>query len=176
MKDIKNLTVRAILAAVLCAFAPVAIPSGAVPITLATFIIYIISACTDISFSVPAVILYIALGACGVPVFSGFAGGFQIISGITGGYIIGYLPCAAVISLLCSRFGSKKAIFPLSMILGTLICYVVGTVWYILQTKSSVAAALSVCILPFLLGDIIKIASAACISVTLRPKLGKILK
>ena len=96
--------------------------------------------------------------------------------GVGFGYILGYLPCAAVISLLCGRFESKKAVFPLSMILGTVICYAVGTAWYILQTKSSVAAALSVCILPFLLGDIIKITSAACISVALRPKLEKILK
>lgn len=176
MEHVKNLTSRAILAALICVIAPFAFPSGAIPITLASFIIFVISACTQAKFSVPAVTIYILLGCFGLPVFSGFTGGFQIISGITGGYIISYIPCAAIISLLCGKFGNKKIIFPLSMTFATLICYIGGTLWYVFQTKSTFIAALSVCVLPFALGDILKITAAACISVALRPKLDKILK
>ena len=89
MKHIKNLTVRAILAAAICVIAPICIPTGSVPVTAATLIIFIISACSDISFSLPAVLLYIALGAFGLPVFSGFSGGFHIVAGVTGGFILG---------------------------------------------------------------------------------------
>lgn len=176
MEHIKNLTLRAILAAAICVIAPSAIPSGAIPITLASFIIFVISACTQVKFSVPAVTIYILLGCFGLPVFSGFNGGFQIISGITGGYIISYIPCSAIISLLCGRFGNKKAVFPLSMIIATLICYACGTLWYVFQTKSNFIAALSVCVLPFVFGDILKITAASFISVALRPKLNKIIK
>ena len=175
MKHIKNLTLRAILAAVICVIAPFALPAGAIPITLASFIIFIVSACTKAKFSIPAISIYILLGCFGLPVFSGFCGGLQILTGLTGGYIIGYLPCAAVISFLCEKHGNNKAVFPLSMLLGTVICYLCGASWYIAQTEYSVATALLTCIVPFILGDIIKITAASIISITLRPRLAKIL-
>lgn len=176
MEHVKNLTLRAILAAAICVIAPLSIPSGAIPVTLASLIIYVVSACTQVKFSVPAVTIYILLGCFGLPVFSGFTGGFQIVSGITGGYIISYVPCSAVISLLCGKFGNKKIIIPLSMILATLICYVCGTLWYAFQTDSTFLASVPVCVLPFVPGDILKITAATCICVALRPKLDKILK
>lgn len=176
MEHVKNLTLRAILAAAICVIAPLSIPSGAIPVTLASLIIYVVSACTQVKFSVPAVTIYILLGCFGLPVFSGFTGGFQIVSGITGGYIISYVPCSAVISLLCGKFGNKKIIIPLSMILATLICYVCGTLWYAFQTDSTFLASVPVCVLPFVPGDILKITAATCICVALRPKLEKILK
>ncbi|MBP3696014.1 MAG: biotin transporter BioY [Clostridia bacterium] len=176
MEHVKNLTLRAILAAAICVIAPLSVPSGAIPVTLASLIIYVVSACTQVKFSVPAVTIYILLGCFGLPVFSGFTGGFQIVSGITGGYIISYVPCSAVISLLCGKFGNKKIIIPLSMILATLICYVCGTLWYAFQTDSTFLASVPVCVLPFVLCDILKITAATCICVALRPKLDKILK
>lgn len=176
MKHIRNLTLRAVLAAAICVIAPLCIPVGSIPVTAATLIIFIVSACTEISFSLPAVLLYIALGAFGLPVFSGFTGGFHVLAGITGGFIIGYIPCAAVISLLCRKFGEKKFIFPLSMLLGTLICYISGTAWHCAVTGSSPAASAAVCILPFIPGDIIKIAAASIISVALKPRLSLIAK
>lgn len=176
MKHIKNLTVRAILAAAICVIAPLCIPVGSVPVTAATLIIFIVSACTDVSFSLPAVLLYIALGAFGLPVFSGFAGGLHVIAGITGGFILGYIPCAAVISLLCSKFSDKKYVFPLSMLLGTLICYICGAAWHCIVTDSPIATSAAVCILPFIPVDIIKIAAASIISVALKPRLSRIAK
>lgn len=176
MKHIKNLTVRAILAAAICVIAPICIPIGSVPITAATLIIFVISACTDISFSLPAVLLYIALGAFGLPVFSGFSGGFHIIAGITGGFILGYIPCTCVISLICSKFSEKKFVFPLSMLLGTLICYICGTAWHCFVTDSTPLSSAAVCILPFIPGDIIKIAAASAISVALKTRIKNIIK
>ncbi len=176
MKHIKNLTVRAILAAAICVIAPICIPTGSVPVTAATLIIFIISACTDISFSLPAVLLYIALGAFGLPVFSGFSGGFHILAGVTGGFILGYIPCTCAISLICSKFSEKKFVFPLSMLLGTFICYICGTAWHCFVTDSSLISSAAVCILPFIPGDIIKIAAASAISISLRPRLRSIIK
>lgn len=175
MKHIRYLTLRAILAAIICVIAPFALPAGAIPITLASFIIFVVSACTDLKFSIPAIFIYILLGAIGLPVFSGFSGGLQTVTGVTGGYIIGYIPCALLVGLLCSRYGGKKFIFPLSMFTGTLLCYFCGAAWYILQTKCSFGTAMAVCVLPFILGDIIKIAAASVICIALKPRLAKIL-
>lgn len=176
MKHIKNLTLRAILAAVICVIAPLSIPAGPIPITAATLIIYIVCACTDAGFSVPAVMLYIFLGAFGLPVFSGFSGGLQILSGVTGGFIIGYLPCAAVISFACSRFPRKKYVYPLSMAIGTALCYLFGILWFLFVGETSVSSALGTLILPFLVGDVIKIAVACAVSIPLRKKFSNILK
>lgn len=170
MKHIKNLTLRAILAAVICVIAPLSFPVGAVPVTAATLIIFIVSACMDMRFSVPAVLLYIALGAVGLPVFSGFSGGFQILSGATGGFIIGYIPCAAVISFMCSRYPRKKFIYPLSMALGTVICYLFGILWFFYISDTTFLGAGTV-ILPFIVGDAVKIAVACAVSIPLKSKL-----
>lgn len=174
MKHIKNLTLRAILAATICVIAPFALPAGAIPITLASFIIFVVSACTELKFSIPAIFIYILLGAIGLPVFSGFSGGLQAITGLTGGYIIGYIPCAVLIGLLCGKY-NKKYIYPVSMLAGTVVCYACGTAWFILQTKNSVGTALATCVLPFVLGDAIKIFAASVVSFALKPRLEKIL-
>ena len=170
-----NIAITGILAAVICLLAPLSIPAGAVPLSLATFAVYVASCAAGPKHATSAVAIYILLGAAGLPVFSAFRGGFHVLAGVTGGYIIGYIPCAAVISLLCEKHGNKKAVFPLSMLLGTLICYLFGAAWYMIQAKCSVAMAFLTCIAPFILGDIIKIAAASIISISLRPRLSKIL-
>ncbi len=168
---VKNLAFTALLAAVLCLLAPLSVPTGAIPVSLASFAIYVIASCVKTKYSVIAVAVYILLGAFGVPVFSAFTGGFHRIAGITGGYIIGYIPCVLIIGLLVNKYESKKFVYPLSMVLGTVLCYFTGTLWYILQTKTSVTAALFTCVIPFIIGDIIKIAVASILSIPLRKRL-----
>lgn len=178
MKHIRNLTLRAIIAAIICVIAPLYLPplfGGVIPLTLALFIILVISAATDLKFSIPAIFIYILLGTVGLPVFSGFTGGLQAVTGITGGYIIGYIPCALITGLLCGRYGNKKFVYPVSMAAGTLACYACGTVWFMFQQKCTFTAALAACVVPFILGDIIKIAAASLISIPLHHRLTKIL-
>lgn len=168
---VKNTAFIALLAAVLCILAPLSVPTSAIPVSLASFAIYIIASCVKTKYSVIAVTVYILLGAFGLPVFSAFTGGFHRIAGITGGYIIGYIPCAFIIGLLINKYENKKFVFPLSMISGTVLCYFTGTLWYILQTKASVTAAIFSCVIPFIIGDIIKIAVASILSIPLRKRL-----
>ncbi len=170
MNTKKTATV-AVLAAILCIISPFSVPLGAIPVSLATFAVYIISCTVSKKYATAAVIIYILLGAAGLPVFSSFSGGFHRIAGITGGYIIGYIPCAFIIALLVDKFESKKYIYPLSMILGTLVCYSIGTVWYMYQTETSLIPALGTCVVPFIIADIMKITAASCIGMTIRKKL-----
>jgi biotin transport system substrate-specific component len=176
MKHIKNLTLRAILAATICVIAPIAIPTTTIPITASTLIIFTVSACVGIEYSLPAVLLYVALGAFGLPVFAGFTGGLHILTGITGGFILGYIPCCAAISLLCGKFPDKKYVYPLSMLCGILICYAVGVIRHSMLTDSPILSSAAVCILPFIPGDILKIFVASAISITLRPRLRSVIK
>lgn len=169
----KNLALTAITAAILCIFAPISLPVGAVPVSLATFAVCLISSFTPYKQSVAAVIIYIMLGAAGLPVFSGFIGGFQQIAGITGGFIIGYIPCALITSVLIGKFADTKYIYPLSMVIGVSVCYIFGTVWYSLQTNTDAAASFAVCVLPFIAGDIIKISAASVTGIILRKRLKK---
>lgn len=171
---IQKLTLCALICAFICVIAPLSIPMGTVPLTLATFAVYIAASITDISISLPALAGYILLGAFGIPVFSGFAGGLQQLAGVTGGYIIGYIPCLITISLLTRKFPDRKTIYPISMTLGTLVCYIFGTAWYVIQTKSSISSALLLCVVPFIIGDIIKIFAAGIIGYNLRNRLSRI--
>lgn len=169
----KNLALTAIMAAVLCVFSPISLPLGAIPVSLSTLALFLISCISPPERSIAATVIYILIGAVGAPVFSGFTGGFQQLAGLTGGYIIGYIPCSFAVSFLISRFGKFKIIFPLSMLLGTLICYLSGTVWYSLQTQTAFAPSLAVCVLPFIVGDAIKIAAASAMGIILRKRLNK---
>lgn len=168
---VKNTAFIALLSAILCLLAPLSIPAGAIPVSLASFAVFIIASCVKTKHSVIAVVIYILLGAFGLPVFSAFTGGFHRIVGITGGYIIGYIPCALITGLLVNKYENKKPVYPLSMALGTVSCYFTGTIWYILQTKSSITAALLTCVIPFIIGDIIKITVASILSIPLRRRL-----
>jgi len=172
----QKIALTGILAAILCLISPLSLPLGAIPISLATFAVYIAACTVDVKISVSSVLIYILLGAAGLPVFSHFSGGFHMISGVTGGYIIGYIPCALITGLLIKRFESKKFIYPVSMILGTAVCYFTGMAWYMLQTKSNIVSALTVCVLPFLIGDTIKISAASAVGITLRKRLSRFIK
>lgn len=169
------MAVIGILAAVICVFAPFSLPVGAVPISLATFAIYVAASTVNYKFATASVIIYIMIGAAGLPVFSSFTGGFQCLAGMTGGYIIGYIPCAFIIGILTDKFENKKFIYPLSMISGTAACYIFGTLWYMLQAECNFASAVTVCVIPFLIGDAAKITAASCIAFPLRKRLRKII-
>lgn len=169
----RKITTAALLAAIICILSPVTIPLAPVPITLATLAVYFVSAVVGWQYGLVSVVVYIALGCLGLPVFSGFSGGLQKLAGPTGGYIIGYLPCALVIGFMVGRQPQRKWIYPVSMVLGTLACYLCGITWFILQTKMALPAALAACVLPFLPGDAIKIVCASILAFRLRPRIGR---
>ena len=173
--NIKKIVLIAVLAAIICIFAPFSVPAGAIPISLSTFAIYLISCSVPPKYSVPAVAVYILIGAVGIPVFSSFTGGLQCITGYTGGYIIGYIPCAFIIGFMTNKFCNNKFIYPLSMSIGTAVCYISGTLWYMYRAETGFSQAVAICILPFLLGDILKISAASFIGVTLNQRLRKFL-
>lgn len=163
------------MAAVMCVMSPWSINVGPIPLSLATLALYIIASLCSPKTTVAAMAVYISLGAVGLPVFSNFTGGFEKIAGVTGGYIIGYLPCAFIISMILYKH-SNKWLYPAAMMAGTAVLYLFGTVWFCYATGTGFIKALSVCVLPFLIGDGIKIAAASILGWLLRPRLAAVSK
>ena len=116
-----------------------------------------------------AVVVYLLLGAMGVPVFSGFQGGTAALLGTTGGYIAGFLFSALVMWMLEKLLGRSLPALALSMVLGLAVCYAFGTAWYMaVYTRSNGAVALGTvlgwCVVPYIIPDLVKIGLAVGLS------------
>jgi biotin transport system substrate-specific component len=159
----KDLVYVAVLAAIICVFSPWAVPIGPVPVSLATFAVYFTAAVSGWKRGTIAVLLFLLIGGLGVPVFSHFQGGFQKLIGPTGGYLLGYIPCALLTGLLVDRFEKRGWVHPLGMLAGTAVLYVLGTAWFVFVSGTPWVKALYICVLPFLVGDAFEdnVASAA---------------
>lgn len=170
--DISSMVKGALFAAVICVISPWAVPVGEVSLTLTTLMIYIAGAELRPSNAFFVVLVYILTGAVGLPVFSGFTGGIHRLVDVTGGYIIGYLPCVITISLILHRKRDKFMWYPIAMACGTVILYALGTGWFMFITAQGLYGALLICVVPFLIGDIIKIIAASMISYVTYKRLG----
>ena len=190
----KQLTCTAVMAALLCVLGPLSIEIGPVPISLATFVVYLAGAVLGWKWGTMAVLIYLLLGMAGVPVFAGFSGGAAKVAGVTGGYLVGYLPCALITGLggmpalpfaggeakkktfrLQAAAGARWRIIRLAlfMVLGTVVLYLTGTAWFMLQTGNGLAASLGLCVYPFLAGDALKIIAAVLIASPVKLALGR---
>ena len=160
----KDMTYIAMFAVILAVCAWITIPTT-VPFTLQIFGAFAALGVLGGKRGTLAILVYILLGAVGVPVFAGFKGGIHVLAGTTGGYIVGMLLSGLLMWLLESLFGRKKVLLLLYMILGLVICYCFGTVWFMVvygRTKEPVGlwTALGWCVFPFVIPDLIKIALA----------------
>lgn len=170
---VKDLVFIALNAAVICVLAPISLTVNLVPFTLATLAIYLCTAVSGARRGTLSVLVYILIGAVGVPVFSGFSGGIHKLVGLTGGYIVGYIFCALAEGLLIDRFPKKLWVYPAAMALGTVLLYAFGTVWFMVVGGRGLIPALTACVIPFLPFDALKIAVATGVAYPVRDRLRK---
>lgn len=154
-----------LFAAVIAVCSWISIPL-VVPVTLQTMAVCLVSGLMGMKRGTIATVVYILLGAVGVPVFAGFTSGVGIILGSTGGYIIGFIFTALIIGFASDKFGGKLLPLVVSMVIGVFVCYVFGTAWFaVVYSKggetATLAQILGWCVFPFLLPDTVKIAAAA---------------
>lgn len=171
--DMVYIAVFAVLIAI-CSW--ISIPMT-VPFTLQTFAVFLAVGVLGGKRGSLAVLIYILLGAVGIPVFAGFSGGIGQLLGNTGGYIIGFLFSVLLMWLIEKLFGRKTWVLGISMVLGLIVCYAIGTVWFMVvyaQNSGAVglATVLGWCVIPFIIPDLVKIALA----LTLSKRLSKALK
>ena len=146
----------------LCARVSILLPFSPVPITGQTFAVLMIGALLGAKRGSLAVLAYIIEGSAGLPVFA-FGGGFMILLGPTGGYLVGFIPAAYITGLLAQKgWGRRIGTTILAMILGNLAIYIFGLFWLccLMGINRTVPA---VGIYPFIIGDLIKIAMAAAV-------------
>ena len=168
-RDLAYIAVCAVLMAV-CSW--ISIPA-AVPFTLQTFAVFCSLGVIGGKRGTFAIVVYLLLGALGVPVFAGFGGGIGVLIGVTGGYLLGFI-LMGLVYWLGERVGKgSQAIQIGSMLLGLLLCYAFGTAWFMfVYTRQSgavtLATALAWCVFPFLIPDLVKMALALLLSAKLR--------
>lgn len=163
--DIKNATRISAFSALMAVCAWLWIP-GPVPFTMQAFGVFLAAGLMGAKRAVVSVMVYILIGAAGVPVFSGGRAGFGVLLGATGGFIMGFVAAAYICGRLCEKFKRSPKTLILSMLLGLCGCYIVGTLWYSIvylgaSGAFSITAAVVQCVIPFILPDILKILLAA---------------
>lgn len=163
----RDLTDIALFAVAITVCSWISIPM-VIPVTMQTFGVFLAVGVLGGKRGTMAVLTYLTMGLMGLPVFSGFSGGIGALAGATGGYIVGFLLSALVMWALESLLGRSTAALALSMVLGLVVCYFFGTVWfmavYAKQTGTiGVWSALSMCVFPYVLPDGAKIALALAV-------------
>ena len=175
--SVRDLCYIAIGAALIAVCSWLAIPFT-VPFTMQSFAVCLLAALLGGKRGFLTVLVYILLGAAGLPVFSGFRAGVGVLLGVTGGYILGFLLTALAVGFFAERRPGKLLPLNLGMFLGMLLCYACGTIWFVVvYTCSSgpigVLGALNLCVFPFLIPDVLKCALAVVLTLRLRPILMK---
>ena len=140
-----------------------------VPFTLQTFAVFVTLGILGGRRGTMAVLLYILLGAVGIPVFSGFTGGVGILLGNTGGYIAVFLLTGIISWGMQRMFGRSLGVQVISMLLGLISCYFFGTVWFLLVymrngSTVSVVTVLGWCVIPFIVPDLVKLGLALTVA------------
>lgn len=158
----------ALFTAIIAVCSQIAVPMT-VPFTMQTFAIFCTLVVLGGKRGTVSIALYVILGMIGIPVFAEFTGGFGIVLGATGGYIIGFVPMALVYWAAEKLFGKSLPVVVVSMAVGLLVLYAFGTLWFMwVYTKTTEAVdfltALKWCVLPFIVPDAVKAALAVFVA------------
>ena len=161
----KQMVLIALMTAVTCVLGPLSIPLpfSPVPISLTNFAIFLAIFVLGMKNGTISFIIYLLLGAVGVPVFSSFRGGLQVLAGPTGGYLIGFIFLALIMGFALDHFDRKLLPTIIGMIIGMVVCYAFGTVWLAKLLSLSFKEGLMMGVIPYLPGDAAKIIIAAIV-------------
>ncbi|MBR1763771.1 MAG: biotin transporter BioY [Ruminococcus sp.] len=148
-----------------CSWVSIPAPAPLAPFTLQTFAVFATLLLLGGRRGFFSILVFILLGAVGAPVFAGFSGGFGVLLGTTGGYIIGFLFSAVVYILFEHFLGTKAWVKLAALVCGLLVCYAFGTVWFmVVYTRTTAAvglgSALMWCVVPYLIPDAAKLVLA----------------
>ena len=170
----KELTLSALCAAICAIFSTITIPASPVPFTLGVFGVLLVSSAFGARIGTLSSLIFILVGAVGLPVFSNFQGGVGVLLSPTGGYIASYIPMAFVAGMAADRnkHGKRQFLSSLSgCFLSLIICYCLGTLWFMLTTGKSAGEAFLLCVLPFIGFDALKCAFAAFLGIQIKKRM-----
>lgn len=164
----KEMVLTAMLTAVMAVCSWISVPAE-IPFTLQTFAVFCAIGLLGGRNGLFSILVYILLGAIGIPVFAGPSGGIGIILGNTGGYIVGFVFIALICWLTEKLFGSGLIVRIISMLVGLAVLYAFGTAWFMfLYTKNtgdvSLIQVMKWCVTPFVIPDLLKLALAIALT------------
>ena len=163
---IKRLTEVALLVSLLCVGSQIAIPTiFLVPITIQVLLVGIIGYFLSLKWSLATILVYVSIGAIGVPVFANFGGGLGTLFGYTGGFVFGFIPLVIMCSL------GKGRIRILFGIIGVILCHFVGIIQYSLVAKLPIITSFLTMSLPYIFKDFVLVALAFFVANLVKIKL-----
>ena len=160
---IREIAYVGIFAALIAICSWISIPTPwDIAFTLQTFAVCVVVGLLGMKLGTITVCIYILVGLVGLPVFSGFRAGVGTLMGATGGYIIGFVFMALVTGGIIRKQGRSVPVLAAAMIVGLAVCYLFGTVWYVAVYTGGMGfgAALMMCVVPYIIPDLVKIALA----------------
>jgi len=162
IRDLFLIVAGSLLVAVL-AQVEIPLPFTPVPITGQTFGVLLIGAALGSKRGAASLTLYLVEGGLGLPFFAGGASGFGILTGATAGYLVGFIVAAFVVGLLAER-GLERSVRTsiIPFLVGTVIIYAFGVAW-LAVVLGSLGKALTAGLLPFVIGDAIKLVASALV-------------
>lgn len=164
----RDLVIIALFAVLMAVCAWISIPT-AIPFTMQTFAVFFALNFLGGKKGTAAVCVYLLLGIIGLPVYANGTTGIGVILGNTGGYMIGWIFSGLTVWLLEKLFGRNLWVQVVSMLAGLLVCYALGTAWFMVvyaRTAGAIGlwAALGWCVVPFVLPDLVKLGLALWMS------------
>lgn len=156
--SIKNLTFSGLFAALMAICAWISVPVSDIGFTMQTFGIFLTLGLLGGKWGTVSILIYLLLGAVGLPVFSGFRGGPGILFGVTGGYLWGFLFSGLAYRAL-ERLGRLPA-----MVAGMAACYLCGSLWFWMYAGGGLELILLRCVVPYLIPDALKLWLACRLS------------
>ena len=140
-----------------------------VPFTMQTFAVFCVLSMLGGKRGTAAIIVYLLIGAVGVPVFANFSSGIGAFLDSSGGYLVGFIFIALLYWLAMRFFGRKLWAEIVSMVVGLFVCYAFGTAWFVIVYSRSngavgIVTALSWCVFPFIIPDLVKLGLALALA------------
>lgn len=158
----------------ICSYITIPLPFTPVPINLGLLGVFLAGGLLGKKYGTISVLVYIIMGAAGLPVFSGFQGGLGVLAGPTGGFLLGYIAAAFIAGIIADHSRSaessrKLALYTSALSLGTIVCYIFGTLWFMFLMKTGLWPSLLACVFPFIPGDILKVIAGTILLNRLHP-------
>ncbi|MGL5149922.1 MAG: biotin transporter BioY [Clostridium sp.] len=170
----RDIVICGLFAALIGILAQISIPMPAgVPLTMQTLAVSLAGVILGSKKGFVATAIYVLMGAIGLPVFAGFSGGFGIVMGATGGFIISFPLMAFIIGLISERVKENKSvkgqvIIFIGMMIGAIINYAIGMGQFMIVTNSSLLQAFTACVAPFIITGVLKGAIATVMGITIK--------
>ncbi len=172
----RELALIGLMTAVTCILSPIAlpIPFSPVPVTFGNLALFLAVYVLGMKNGFISYVIYFLIGIAGLPVFSGFSGGMGKAAGPTSGYLIGFFFMVLIAGYFIDKYHTKKGPSIAGMVLGSLVCNLIGTVWLSHQLGVSFLAGLGSGVIPYLPGDLVKIIAASLIGPELRKAVNRL--